>query len=142
MDAAGFDRVDVVGNSMGGWCALELARRGRARSVVAIAPVGMHTNQQGLTWVSQFSRGRDLARRTSRISAMAMASPMLRCKALTLLTERGDRVPAALARALGRPSKPTSYPNSLLQRRGPGDRGGRGNRRTRTKLSGATATGS
>jgi pimeloyl-ACP methyl ester carboxylesterase len=32
--------VDVVGNSLGGWVALELARQGRARSVTALAPAG------------------------------------------------------------------------------------------------------
>jgi len=40
MDAAGFETAHIVGNSLGGWLALELARRGRARSVVAIAPAG------------------------------------------------------------------------------------------------------
>jgi pimeloyl-ACP methyl ester carboxylesterase len=40
LDAAGLDEVHVVGNSLGGWLALELARRGRARSVVAISPGG------------------------------------------------------------------------------------------------------
>jgi pimeloyl-ACP methyl ester carboxylesterase len=40
LDAAGFDKVHVVGNSLGGWLAIELARRGRARSVVAISPGG------------------------------------------------------------------------------------------------------
>lgn len=33
--------VDVVGNSMGGWMALEAARLGMARSVVAISPAGL-----------------------------------------------------------------------------------------------------
>lgn len=40
MDAAGFDTAHIAGGSLGGWVALELARRGRARSVVAIAPAG------------------------------------------------------------------------------------------------------
>jgi pimeloyl-ACP methyl ester carboxylesterase len=40
MDDAGLHRPDVAGGSLGGWVALELARRGRARSVVAIAPAG------------------------------------------------------------------------------------------------------
>jgi pimeloyl-ACP methyl ester carboxylesterase len=40
MDAAGFETAHVAGGSLGGWVALELARRGRARSVVAIAPAG------------------------------------------------------------------------------------------------------
>jgi len=33
--------VDIVGNSMGGWMALEAARLGMARSVVAISPAGL-----------------------------------------------------------------------------------------------------
>jgi pimeloyl-ACP methyl ester carboxylesterase len=40
MDAAGFATAHVAGGSLGGWVGLELARRGRARSVVAIAPAG------------------------------------------------------------------------------------------------------
>lgn len=40
MDAAGFETAHLCGNSLGGWLALELATRGRARSVVAIAPAG------------------------------------------------------------------------------------------------------
>lgn len=32
--------LDFAGNSLGGWLALKLAERGRARSVVAIAPAG------------------------------------------------------------------------------------------------------
>lgn len=40
MDAAGFARAHLVGNSLGGWIALELAKRGRATSVVAFSPAG------------------------------------------------------------------------------------------------------
>jgi pimeloyl-ACP methyl ester carboxylesterase len=40
MDGAGFDTAHLAGNSLGGWLALELARRGRARTVVAISPAG------------------------------------------------------------------------------------------------------
>jgi pimeloyl-ACP methyl ester carboxylesterase len=43
LDAVGLDRVHVLGNSLGARVALELARRHRARSVVAIAPSGMNT---------------------------------------------------------------------------------------------------
>jgi pimeloyl-ACP methyl ester carboxylesterase len=41
LDAQGLDRVHFAGNSMGGWAALELARRGRALSVCALSPAGM-----------------------------------------------------------------------------------------------------
>lgn len=40
MDAAGFDTAHLCGNSLGGWVALDLARRGRARSVNCLAPAG------------------------------------------------------------------------------------------------------
>src|ERR1700740_571827 len=37
MDAAGIETADVVGNSLGGFVALQMAARGRARSVLALA---------------------------------------------------------------------------------------------------------
>ena len=40
MDAAGFATAHLAGNSLGGYVALQLAARGRARSVVALAPAG------------------------------------------------------------------------------------------------------
>ena len=40
MDDAGFATAHVVGNSLGGHLALQLAARGRAESVVALAPAG------------------------------------------------------------------------------------------------------
>jgi pimeloyl-ACP methyl ester carboxylesterase len=38
LDHHGHRRVHIAGNSMGGWMAIELARRGRARSVCAFSP--------------------------------------------------------------------------------------------------------
>jgi pimeloyl-ACP methyl ester carboxylesterase len=40
MDELGWQTAHVVGNSLGGWVAFELERRGRARSLTAIAPAG------------------------------------------------------------------------------------------------------
>jgi pimeloyl-ACP methyl ester carboxylesterase len=40
MDEAGFATAHLVGNSLGGYVALQLAARGRARTVVALAPAG------------------------------------------------------------------------------------------------------
>src|SRR3954469_7557553 len=40
MDDAGFETAHIAGNSLGGYLALQLAARGRARSVVALAPGG------------------------------------------------------------------------------------------------------
>ena len=44
LQAAEIGTADIVGNSLGGWIALELARRGRASSVVAISPAGAGSN--------------------------------------------------------------------------------------------------
>jgi pimeloyl-ACP methyl ester carboxylesterase len=41
MDDAGFETAHISGNSLGGWIALVLARRGRARTCVPISPAGL-----------------------------------------------------------------------------------------------------
>jgi pimeloyl-ACP methyl ester carboxylesterase len=46
LDRLGVVAPVVVGNSLGGWIALELARRGRAKRVVAIAPSGLETPRE------------------------------------------------------------------------------------------------
>ena len=40
IDALGWTTAHIVGNSLGGWVAFELERRGRARTITAIAPAG------------------------------------------------------------------------------------------------------
>jgi pimeloyl-ACP methyl ester carboxylesterase len=40
LDELGWGSAHVVGNSLGGWVAFELERRGRARTLTAIAPAG------------------------------------------------------------------------------------------------------
>ncbi len=40
LDQLGWDTAHIVGNSLGGWVGFELERRGRARTMTAIAPAG------------------------------------------------------------------------------------------------------
>lgn len=61
MDAWGLEQPDVAGHSLGGWVALELAKRGRARSVVAISPAGRYTDED----VARIAR---LLRRSHRLA--------------------------------------------------------------------------
>jgi pimeloyl-ACP methyl ester carboxylesterase len=63
LDAAGFEAPDLVGNSLGGWIALELARRGRARSVVAIGPGGGWSDAEGVKLRRYFLRSYAILRR-------------------------------------------------------------------------------
>jgi pimeloyl-ACP methyl ester carboxylesterase len=48
LDEAGIDTAHLAGNSLGGWVALELARRGRARSVVALSPAGGYASPRDM----------------------------------------------------------------------------------------------
>jgi len=47
LDELGIDSAHLAGNSLGGWVALELARLGRARSVVALSSAGFWTRPLG-----------------------------------------------------------------------------------------------
>jgi pimeloyl-ACP methyl ester carboxylesterase len=56
MLGAGFDSAHLAGNSLGGWISLELARRGRARTVTAISPAGLqHAREKD--WGAGILRG-------------------------------------------------------------------------------------
>lgn len=102
MDAAGFETAHLVGNSLGGWVALELAARGRARTVTALAPAGGwdHGNPWAYVTLLDFlisQRGlKVLGPRAPRLAAR----PGLRKLALSRLLSDPVAVPAPLAAAL------------------------------------------
>ncbi|MFJ4651202.1 alpha/beta fold hydrolase [Nocardia sp. NPDC088792] len=56
LDEIGWDTCHIVGNSLGGWIAVELERRGRARSLTLIAPAGgwHHLSRTALTVGGKF----------------------------------------------------------------------------------------
>jgi pimeloyl-ACP methyl ester carboxylesterase len=56
MIGAGFDSAHLAGNSLGGWISLELARRGRARTVTAISPAGLQHGREK-QWGGAILRG-------------------------------------------------------------------------------------
>jgi pimeloyl-ACP methyl ester carboxylesterase len=62
LDAEGLERPHLAGNSLGGWMAIELARRGRAASVTALSPGGF--------WDERGARGRDGTVRTLKRIAL------------------------------------------------------------------------
>ena len=106
LDELGVGTAHVVGNSMGGALALELAKRGRARSVVALAPAGGWTDGDG-----EASRlGRFFARqlRVARAAAprftTVMRWPDIRRVALREIMRHGELVSPADAVDLARAS--------------------------------------
>jgi pimeloyl-ACP methyl ester carboxylesterase len=89
----GLARPHVAGNSLGGWIALSLARRGLVRSAAALSPGGFQTPLEG-----RFSRASlALSRRTSRMIAgraeRLLRRPRLRKIAFGQVVEHPERIP-------------------------------------------------
>lgn len=98
MDEAGFETAHVAGNSLGGYLALRLAERGRARSVVAFAPGGGWADGDA-SWresLDYFRRMREpLQRAAPRAEAIA-STPEGRRRATVDLTTSFEHIPPDL----------------------------------------------
>ncbi len=92
LDRMGLQKVHIAGNSLGGWIGIELARRGRAQSLVLLSPAG--------AW-----------RSARRIKVQSVGVRLLaRCARSLFVTGRGDRrTPPAALGDVGGPSS-TSPP--------------------------------
>ncbi|MDQ1203126.1 alpha/beta fold hydrolase [Rhodococcus sp. SORGH_AS_0303] len=98
MDELGWDSAHLVGNSLGGWLSLELARRGRATSVCALMPAGLWRSTGGTARVrrqvlfSVWVHG-------SRVpgAGFLLRRPLLRTVALFGLFGRPWRIPSVVA---------------------------------------------
>lgn len=99
LDRAGLDRVHVAGNSLGGWIALELARRDRARSVVALSPSGLETPVERVAVMSMNELMRARNRAAAPVATVATADPASRSVMLGALRSRPWRLPAREAAA-------------------------------------------
>jgi pimeloyl-ACP methyl ester carboxylesterase len=98
MDAAGVEFAHLVGNSLGGYVAFQLAARGRAASVVAFAPAG--------GWAPEDVSYQDLLRAQWELHTQAkaaapraaafVATPQGRRRATQLITTNFEHIPADL----------------------------------------------
>ena len=98
VDEAGFETAHFAGNSLGGFVALQLAERGRARSVVAFAPAGgWEEGDPSLTATLDLQQEllRTLATAAPQAGAIA-ATAAGRRRATALLTDHGEDLPADL----------------------------------------------
>lgn len=101
MDKAGIGRAHVVGNSLGGWLAMELARRGRARSAIAFSPAGGWNSRWGTLKVLAFFRfNRAFAWISGPVKPWALRSPLIRKLVMRMVIEHGDQVTRDQAVAL------------------------------------------
>jgi pimeloyl-ACP methyl ester carboxylesterase len=96
LDEAGVDRAHLVGNSLGGWVACELAQRGRALSVVAFSPAGAWGTEKEMTRLFRLMK---LAGRAAGWSATRrlMSHPVLRRRVMRGAMERADLLPTSVA---------------------------------------------
>jgi alpha-beta hydrolase superfamily lysophospholipase len=95
LDTEGIQAAHLVGNSLGGWLAVELGRRGRARSVVAFSPAGAWRDDRDLRRVIRLlSSGRAVLERSERLGLeRLLRRPRFRALALRAAMAHGDRLP-------------------------------------------------
>jgi pimeloyl-ACP methyl ester carboxylesterase len=97
LDELGIEAAHLAGNSMGGWSALELARRGRALSVCALSPAGTWdpaSAEHRRTRAVLRDARRD-TRRSQRVLPLALRVGAVRAFALRAIAARGASVPRA-----------------------------------------------
>ncbi len=98
MDEAGFETAHIAGNSLGGFAALQLAERGRAESVVALAPAGGWLGGGGLTeGLADYFRQMHgmVVAAVPHIDAI-VSTPEGRRQATRLITENYEHIPPGL----------------------------------------------
>jgi pimeloyl-ACP methyl ester carboxylesterase len=100
LDEVGWRDPHVAGFSLGGWLALELAKRGRARSVTAIAPSGALVSRgprEVRRFTRLFRRSRASARAAGPLMPRFMRSARFRRLSLRDMMVHGDRLDADAA---------------------------------------------
>jgi pimeloyl-ACP methyl ester carboxylesterase len=99
LDSLGIDAAHIGGNSLGAWVALELAKRGRARSVTGLCPAGFWARPLGPRHGIQ---PRTLARLLLPILPLLVRRPRTRALALGGSVARPERVSPEQALSLVR----------------------------------------
>ncbi|WP_433576362.1 alpha/beta fold hydrolase [Nocardia brasiliensis] len=99
LDEFGLDRPHLAGNSLGGWMAIELARRGRAASVCALSPAGFwvtgtHAQSAGVTKLRRLAA---LTRLTHPVQPFAFQVPLVRRLGMRDVACHADRLSPSAA---------------------------------------------
>jgi pimeloyl-ACP methyl ester carboxylesterase len=98
MDEAGFETAHIAGNSLGGFVALQLAERGRARSVTALAPAGgwAEHDEAYRETLAHFATMRELLETAALHADAIVASEAGRRAATSFTSVRFDHIPPDL----------------------------------------------
>lgn len=98
LDAEGIEAAAIAGNSLGGYLALKLAARGRARSVVALAPAGgWPDGDPAIEGVHEhFASMHALVRAAAAQAEQIVATPEGRRRVTQFITERYEHIPPEL----------------------------------------------
>ena len=96
MDELGWETAHIVGNSLGGYLALQLAARGRARTVVALAPAGGWADDSYKEMLRDHARIHELAKAAAPHAEAAAATPQGRRQATDYVATDGSDLPPQL----------------------------------------------
>jgi pimeloyl-ACP methyl ester carboxylesterase len=98
LDEAGIETAHLAGNSLGGFVALQLAARGRARSVVALAPAGGWAREDisYREMLRQFLGMHELAQSAAPFVDELVADDDVRRQATEVIVERYEHIPSDL----------------------------------------------
>ncbi|HEX5608838.1 MAG TPA: alpha/beta hydrolase [Solirubrobacterales bacterium] len=99
LDQAGIETAHVVGNSLGGFVALQLAARGRAKSVVALAPAGGWAEDGEGDFretLAQFAQAQELVKAAVPHADAIVATPEGRRTATEWFVANFEHIPAEL----------------------------------------------
>jgi pimeloyl-ACP methyl ester carboxylesterase len=98
MDEAGFETAHLVGNSLGGYLALQLAARGRAKTVVALAPAGgwAEDGESFREVLTFFSTAQELVKAAVPYAETILASVEGRRRASEYIATNFEHIPTEL----------------------------------------------
>lgn len=98
MDDAGFGLADVAGNSLGGHVALQLAERGRARTVTAFAPAGgwAPSDESYRDTLQRFLTMQEMLAHAAPHAQAILATPEGRRRSTRDIVERFEHIPVEL----------------------------------------------
>jgi pimeloyl-ACP methyl ester carboxylesterase len=116
LDSLGIERAHASGISLGGWASLELAKRGRALSVITLCAAGFWRRPLG---PRKGLSSRTIARALRPVMPALFAIPAVRARALASAVVHGERLSRAQAvRVVGAYARARDYDRASGHMRG------------------------